>query len=133
MGWLDGWPFTSKEDRERKQKEYSNRVFPFGEGPQRERAAELLGQLFGEARNYDQQTFLFSFIAAKSEYILREKGDAGRARIIPMLKKYMTREKPETVALMVAFIELETEIDSLDGYPTAADVQSRARKITVPK
>jgi hypothetical protein len=122
---FEGWPFVSREERERRQKEYADRVFPFGVDAQRERTAAVLRELFGGEKKYDAQDALFCFISAKAAYAQAGEGGDGYAKAGAQLRKLRFKQ-PDKIALMLAFIELESNIASLDDYPTADDVRRRA-------
>ena len=53
MGLFDGFPFVSKEERERRRKDFEKRVAPFGVEEQREKLKALLAELFPTLDNTD--------------------------------------------------------------------------------
>jgi len=118
MGWFDGFPFTSKEDRERKRKEFEKRVVPFGAEAQREKLRELLLELFP---GIDPTDAMFAFFDAKDAYTKKETKEEGyeAAKLRLNRIKWLDRK---TLLIMLRLIELESEIKSLDDYPAAKDV-----------
>ena len=118
MGWFDGFPFTSKEERERRRKDFEKRVVPFGIEAQREKLGDTLKELFPDA---DPKDVMFSFFDAKDAYTYKETEEEGRAAArIKLRKNRWVNGRNE--AIMLRFVELESGIKSLDDYPTAEDV-----------
>ena len=121
MGWFEGFPFTSKEERERKKKEFENRVAPYGVDEQRKVLTTVLQELFPKI---DIRSSLFVFYDAKDSYIVNEMGDEGRAAAMARMKKskwLSDRDKK----VFLTLIEMESEIDSLEDFPTAEEVMQR--------
>ncbi|GHU67416.1 hypothetical protein AGMMS49983_18550 [Clostridia bacterium] len=122
MGLFDGFPFTSKEDRERRTKDFENRVAPHGVEAQRDRMREMMKELFPEM---DSKDAMFVFFDAKDSYTKKEKGEAGRAAAAARLKKLRWVDERKT-QIILAYVELESEIESMDDYPTAEQILARA-------
>ena len=118
MGWFDGFPFTSKEERERRRKEFEKRVVPFGVEAQREKLKTLLKELFPKIDSTDA---VFSFFDAKDAYTKKETKEEGIVAARQKLRKTRWIDG-RTEAIMLRLVELENEITSLDEFPTAADV-----------
>ena len=121
MGLLDGL-FVSKEERARRAREFDQRVFPFGLEAQRQAARDLLSTQLGKGRSKDNE-LLFAFIVAKDKYLLENKGDAGYQAAVRQLKKLGWISKDQK-NFILAFLLLETRIQSLDEYPTEEDVHA---------
>ena len=118
MGWFDGFPFVSKEERERRRKEFEKRVVPFGVEEQREKLKILLKELFPKV---DATDAVFAFFDAKDTYTKKETKEEGYAAAQQKLRKTRWIDgRAETI--MLRLIELESEITSLEEFPTAADV-----------
>ena len=122
MGWFEGFPFVSKEERERRSKEFASRLVPFGIDEQREYTAKTLKELFPD---HDTKDCLFTFFDAKDFYTKKDKGAPGlaAARVRLQRQKWIDERKTK---IFLAFIELESEIESLDDYPTAEQVMDHA-------
>ena len=118
MGWLDGFPFVSKEERERRRKDFEKRVVPFGLEEQREKLKETLTDLFPKADIIDAT---FVFYDAKDAYTHAEDKIEGRIKAKRKMQKVRWIDGRKE-AMMLRFVELESEIKSLDEYPTAEDV-----------
>jgi len=118
MGWFDGFPFVSKEERERRSREFQKRVAPFGVEEQREKLRVVLEELFPDL---DQTDAMFTFFNAKDAYTYKETKEEGEvaARIRLRRARWMDGQK-ETI--MMKLLEMEMAITSLDEYPTAKDV-----------
>jgi hypothetical protein len=119
MGWFEGFPFVSREERERRRREFEKRVVPFGLEEQRGKLKETLIGLFPDL-NYTEA--MFAFYDAKDAYTLKEKGEAGLAAARLKLKKlrWIDARKEQ---LLLRLVELESEIGSLDEFPAAAQVK----------
>ena len=124
MGLLDGLLFVSKEEKERRQNEMRDRVFPFGEEEQRGCADEVLRALFPEIK--DKQERILGFVAGKNEYVAFGKGENGMLKATKLLKRLGWRNKSD-LAKMISFIEIESEIECIEDYPTAADVENKLK------
>ena len=120
MGWFDGFPFTSKEERERRRKEFEKRVTPFGVEEQREKLGALLKELFPEINTTDA---MFAFFDAKDAYTYKDTKEEGYAAATNKLRRIRWINRRNEV-IMLRFLEIESEIASLDEYPTAKDVLS---------
>ena len=118
MGWFDGFPFTSKEDRERKRNDFEKRVLPFGVEDQREKLAETLKALFPEFNPIDT---MFAFYDAKDGYTLKETKEEGVEAALKRLRRQKWVDG-RVEKIMLRFVELESGITSLDVYPTAEQV-----------
>ena len=118
MGWFDGFPFVSKEERERRKRDFEKRVAPFGVEAQREKIKATLKELFPDVDGTD---LLFSYFDAKDAYTLKESKEEGIAAARIKLRKMRWIDgRKETI--MLRLIEIENELTSLDDYPTAEDV-----------
>lgn len=123
MGWLDGWPFKSRDQQFKEQAEFERRVFPFGEG-QREKALTVLRQVVPNPKIRDNE-LLFAFLSAKDKYVQGEMTlDALEEAREHMVKMRWLRGV--NVEPVLALVRLEADIDSLEDYPTAEDVQKAA-------
>ena len=118
MGWFEGFPFVSKEERERRRREFEKRVAPFGVEQQREKLKVALKELFPELNTTDA---LFAYFDAKDAYTYKEDKVEGIAAARQKLRKsrYISGRN-ETI--MLRLIELEEGIESLDDFPTKEEV-----------
>jgi len=120
MGLFDGFPFTSKEERERRKRDFEKRIAPFGVEDQREKLKTLLKELFPDV---DQTDLLFCYYDAKDSYTVKETKEEGeRAARIKLRKPRWMDGRKEVILLRL--IEMELELTSLDDYPTAKEVQA---------
>jgi len=118
MGWFEGFPFTTREERERRRKDFEKRLAPFGVEEQREKLKVTLGELFP---GIDQQDLLFAYYDAKDAYTMKETDEEGhRAARFKLRKARWIDGRKETI--MIRLIELEKAMTSLDDYPSAEDV-----------
>ncbi|MDR3305937.1 MAG: hypothetical protein LBS85_07955 [Clostridiales Family XIII bacterium] len=118
MALFEGFPFVSKEERARKQKETENRLFPFGLDAQRDAARHVLTELFPDLQI---QESLFAFLDAKDAFVKNDKGAPGRQAALGRIKK-IRRLDERKQTLLLRFIELESAAPSIEEYPTAAAV-----------
>ena len=122
MGLFEGFPFVSKEERERRRKDFENRMAPYGVDETRDNLQQILKELFP---SLDQRDSLFVFYDTKDSYTKSGKGEEG----LDVAKKRMSRLRwidERNKKLFLTFIEMESEITSLDEYPTAKQVLDRA-------
>ena len=118
MGWFDGFPFTSKEERDRRRREFEKRVVPFGVEEHREKLKALLKELFP---GIDPMDTLFTYFDAKDAYTYKETKEEGEAAARRKMKRQRwVTGRVETI--MIRLIELEGGIESLDDFPTAKEV-----------
>ena len=118
MGWFDGFPFVTKEERERRKRDFEKRIAPFGVEEQREKLKATLSELFPKE---DQLDVVFAYYDAKDAYTAKETAEEGiRAARLKLRKARWVDGRKETI--MLRLIELEIGLTSLDEYPTAADV-----------
>ena len=121
MAWLEGFPFVSKEERERRRKKFEKRIAPFGLEEQREKLRETLKELFPDK---DITDVMFAFFDAKDAYTNdKETKEEAYAAAKPRLRKQRWVDG-RTETIMLRFIELESEITSLDEYPTKKQVMA---------
>lgn len=125
MGLFDGFPFKTKEQRDREQRDFEKRVFPFGL-EQREAARTVLATLIPEYK-YDNER-LFAFICAKDRYILDEMTDEAIDKARAQLSK-MKWMQPEQIELVLALVKLDSNIDSMSEYPTPEAVYAARQPV----
>ena len=118
MGWFDGFPFTSKEERERRKKEFEGRIAPFGVEEQREKLRTILVELFPKTEPTES---MFAYYDAKDAYTKKDTEAEGIAVARMRLSRHKWINK-RNESIMLRLIELEKDIESLDDYPTAEDV-----------
>jgi hypothetical protein len=118
MGLFDGFPFTSKEERERRRRDFEKRVVPFGVEEQREKIREILKELFPGVDNTDA---VFVYFNAKDAFTNKETKDEGEFAARQRLRNVKWIDG-HGIAKILRLIELESQITSLDEFPTADDV-----------
>ena len=118
MGMFDGFPFVSKEERERRRKDFEKRVAPFGVEDQREKLKETLSGLFPGA---DQTDIMFKYYNAKDAYTIKETKEEGFVAAQMKLRRTQKMDG-RTETILLRLIELDTELTSLDEFPTAEQV-----------
>jgi hypothetical protein len=118
MGLFDGFPFVSKEERERRRKDFEKRVVPFGVEEQRGKLRETMKELFPKVDTTDA---IFVFYNAKDAYTNKETKVEGEFAARQKLKNVKWVDG-RAMAIILRFIELESEITSLDEFPTAEDI-----------
>lgn len=125
MGLFDGFPFKSKEQAQREQKDFEKRVFPFGL-EQREAARAVLAAVIPGQKHDNER--LFAFISAKDNYILDEMSEEAlnksRAKLATM--KWLSAEEIE---LVLALVRLDSAIQSLEDYPTPQQVTAASQPV----
>ncbi|MDL2324353.1 hypothetical protein LJC61_04285 [Ruminococcaceae bacterium OttesenSCG-928-A16] len=125
MGWFDGFPFKSKEQREKERIKFQTKVLPFGE-PQKKAALLVLKQLAGT--KLQDEELLFAFFSAKDKYISGLEDDEALEAAAAAIKKH-PRLTPADKQNVVALVHLEYGIESLDNYPTPQQVLQAAEQL----
>ena len=121
MALFEGFPFVTKEERERRRKNFEKRIAPFGVEAQREKLREALKELFPDI---DITDAMFAFFDAKDAYTNdKETKEEAYEAARPRLRKQRWIDG-RTETIMLRFIELENEITSLDEYPTKKQVMA---------
>ena len=120
MGWFDGWPFKSKEQQEKEERDFQKRVFPFGM-EQRDAALAVLKE--GTTSKLKDSEKLFAFICAKDACLLNGgEAEDGLQKAEATLDKQKWIPK-EDRCFILTFMRLEIRATSLEDYPTAEDVR----------
>ena len=122
MGWLEGFPFKSREQIEKDQKAFEKRVLPFGTA-QRDAAKNVLKELLPPRTRDDEM--LFAFISAKDAFTQEEDPAQGRVAALASLKRGKWLKEP-ALSYVLALIMLDVQIGSLEEYPTAEQVRTYA-------
>jgi hypothetical protein len=124
MGIFSGFPFETNKDRERISREFDNRMFPLGAEKQWEKTLEVLNELIDD-KYIKNDMILFAYMSAKDKYTMyKEDGfgtEAARNELDRVIKKNVEAKK-----LILTLIQLDTEIESLDDYPTPEHVREVA-------
>ena len=118
MGMFDGFPFVSKEERDRRKRDSDKRLVPYGLEEQRKCLKKTLNRLFPDLSSQDA---LYVYYDAKDAYTKNEKGEPGRIAAMKKLKAHKWIDDRKLM-LFMKLIELESEIESLEDFPTAEDV-----------
>ena len=122
MGWMDGFPFKSRAQLEKEQKEFEKRVLPLG-AEQKEAALGVMRALMPQRMREDEM--LFAFISAKDAYTKEEDEETGRAAVRHQLERNIRMKEPGK-SYILALILLDTQVVSLEEYPTPAEVLALA-------
>jgi hypothetical protein len=122
MGLLDGWPFRSKDDIERRNREFNERVMPLGE-TQKELAAAVLEELKPRGSRNDSKELLFGYLVAKDKYVANGKGEGGMASMDTEMKKLKFLSEEER-RIIKALVKYDSEVINIDYYPTAEKIRA---------
>ena len=125
MGWLDGFSFKTKEQREKESKAFEKQVFPLGIW-QRDAARAVLEQF--EMPKISSEQRLFAFICAKEKHT--EKEDAREA--LQSAADELNRHRwlpPNARTVITALLLLEAGAEDLERYPTAEQVRQKAQEL----
>jgi len=127
MGYFEDWFFVSKKEHKRRLDELSVKIFQFGDEAQRPLVIKVLRDLYGDMKRMSDEDRIFAFVSSKNQYIIdKDSGTkASEAGVRAQLKKLGWKDEAR-VRLMIAFLQLDEAAGSLEAYPTAADVRSRA-------
>jgi len=119
MGLIDSL-FVSKEERERRAREFDIRVFPLGLEGQRAAVCKLLSTQLDKGRGRDSE-LLFAYLTAKDKYILSGKEEKGLKAASFQLKNLGWLSK-EQKRFILALVLMDSQIQSLDEYPSEHDI-----------
>ncbi len=122
MGWLDGWPFKSKEQMDKERLDFENRMFPFGLA-QKDAALSVIKQ--GCRSKVKDEEKMFVFIIAKDACMQNgglEGGGMAQAERVLAEQRWLPEEDRRFIA---SFLPLEICAPSLEEYPTAEEVFAR--------
>jgi len=122
MGLLDGWPFRSKEEIERKSKEFDERVMPLGTA-QKDMALSVLEELKPPGSRNDNKELLFGYLIGKDKYIQKGKGEDGTAAMGAELNKLKFLSDEEK-RIIKALIKYDSELIDINYYPTAEKIRA---------
>jgi hypothetical protein len=122
MGLLDGWPFRSKEEAERKNREFDERVLPLGPD-QKDRALAVLGELKPHGSRNGDKELLFGYLVAKDKYVLKGKGEDGMIAMNAELNRLRFLSDDEK-RIIRALVKYDSEIVNMDYYPTAEKIRA---------
>jgi hypothetical protein len=123
--WFNGWPFKSKEQREREDDAYRAQMFPLGVDTEMAAVKEVLSQLFSGEKKYDPEITLFMFLSSKQVYLDAQSSAAGKALVKDRLAQ-IGRWTGERAELMAAFVSLECRARSMEEFPTEEAVRAEA-------
>ncbi len=124
MGIFDGFPFKSREQMEREQKEFEKRVFPHDIEKTKALALDRL-RPYGEKKPgklMADNEVLFSYISAKDIFVQAGGGEDGVAAAKKALKRQSWLPK-QMVEAVLALVKLEENRDGLEDFPTADDIR----------
>jgi hypothetical protein len=122
MGLLDGWPFRSREEIERRNREFDERVMPLG-GGQKDRALSILEELKPQGSRNDGKELLFGYLIGKDKYVQKGKGESGMEAMSAELNKlkFLSDEEKRVIRALVKY---DSEIINIDYYPTAEKIRA---------
>jgi hypothetical protein len=122
MGLLDGWPFRSREESERRTKEFDERVMPLG-AAQKDRAMAVLKELKPAGSRNDSKELLFGYLVGKDKYVLKGKGEDGMDAMSAELNKLKFLSDDEK-RIIKALVKYDSDVIDLDYYPTAEKIRA---------
>lgn len=126
MGNVPWFQWMSRRDREKKEKKYKEKMFPFGES-QRDREKALLKELFHQMKDEDQ--LLYQLLCAK-ECLLEEDPDWREEGLAKWLNSsLMQRFSSEERMTILALACLERECGSLEEFPDRGQVLEKVTEL----
>jgi hypothetical protein len=130
---FEGWLSVSKEEQAQRRDDMSKRVFRFGDEAQRPVVIKLLDELFGSTRSFSDQDQLFAYISARNVFALAcEKNPVDATPAAAKQLRSLGWRKEERLRTLLALLELDERAPSLEEYPTADQVRTRASALQVP-
>lgn len=128
MGWFDGFPFKSFSQMKREQQDFEKRMFPFGM-QQRDMALPVLREVLSPKLRDEER--LYAFISAKDTFKRFDDADEGLARARKALRR-QSRVQPGDIPLILALVQLDDALASLEDYPTPQAVRAAAILLEEP-
>jgi len=122
MGLFDGL-FQSREERERKEREYLKKIFPYGE-VQRQKIQDILYSLVN--KKYGPQ-LMMHYILIKEAIIDSETKDY-EAIAERIEKKKLIKLTPELRASIRLLMHYDLNTDENLNYPTPEEIKEKAAK-----
>lgn len=124
MGWFDGFPFKSKEQMEKEERDFEKRLFPLGI-EQRDAVAAVLCKIIPAGKEAKNKENLYAFISAKDKYTSCDDiQDAQKAAYGELQRQRWLKEKDRLMIL--AFVELEAKISDLEQMPDTEAIEKHA-------
>jgi hypothetical protein len=127
MGILDKWPFVKREEIARREREFDERMFPFGFEEQRNKMRETLAELIPTPAS-KMQYLLFACLLAKDKYMMSGWQESGLVEAKKLIDKVLKSTEDEK-RLILTLARMDTEAKSLESYPTAEEVRKEARLV----
>ena len=124
MGIFSGFPFETKKDIDRRNREFDERMFPFGAEKQWEKTKEVLSVLVDE-KHIKRDMIHFAYMSAKDRYTTYMEEGFGEEAAIKELDRVL-KKKNEVKKLILTLIKLDTEIEAFEDYPTPERVREVA-------
>lgn len=121
MGFLDQWPFKSREQQKQEREARERLYFPLGEG-HREKLIELLAPLIKMKASREEK--LFFYLCAKEVYAKSEGGEEAVLKACAKLRELRLKEDDRRV--VVALLRLESRAGGLADFPTPEAVRVQA-------
>lgn len=123
MAGFLGSLFQSKEEREKSYKEYSKKIFPYGEA-QKQKILEILVDLLNEK---DSNYFLMHYVLIKEAMIDSEVRDY-KSIAARVEKKRLVKLTPELKECIRILMEKDLIIDESLEYPTIEELKENTAK-----
>lgn len=120
MGILDDWPFKSREKQKEEEAALRRLAFPFGE-EHREKLFILLETLVGGKMSREEK--MFCYLSAKQLYA--KAGEEALGEVEKTLRRLRMKD-PNDRRAVIALLQIDTALPSLDAFPSVEAVQARA-------
>jgi hypothetical protein len=124
MSIFDHWPFVKRAEIARREREFDERMFPFGFEEHRRKMRDTLMELIPTPRS-KVQYLLFACLLAKDKYILSNWSESGLIEARKQIDKVLNNTEEEKL-LILTLARMDAETDSIENYPTAAQVRREA-------
>ena len=125
LGWVS---YKTKAQREKDNKEFNEKIFPYGE-KQKEKIEGLLKKLIIA---YDSEISVYQYLVCK-DLLLRQKEKLSDEEKIFMINKALrfTMKKKNKADLyrLIALCEVDLIVDESLVYPDPETIEERAKKL----
>lgn len=117
MGAIFGLSFESRYEREKREKEYADKIFPYGED-QKKKVLDLLASVFPYV---SRQQLLLHYILMKEVFIDNPKAFFDQA-LRATERKTTIKNTPQTVRIFRKVLEADLQIDERLLYPAPEEL-----------
>jgi hypothetical protein len=123
-----GFNIMSKEEKAKAADEYNRIIFPLGKEEHKAKVLSVLHEVC--TGKYRDEELLFVFITSKDKY-LDESNSLDGLKIVMKINKDQRWISEDNLRMVVTLVYLESDITSLENYPTAEAVKVASQQYPI--